>query len=146
TMLVDRTKLSKPSVLAALVLLVLQGYAEALGSSRQRLYRLDARHPLAPALSALFAAEEGRFNAVLDAIGAAASDAGATAAWLYGSVATGQDGPHSDVDVVVVAGSEDCEAVAMKVRDRLRETGDRLRFSAAVVCLASTDVMRLARE
>lgn len=146
TMLVDRTKLSRPSVLAALEMLSQHGYVDALGSPHLRLYRLDTKHPLVPILSQLFAAEEARFDAVLDAIRAAANDVGVAAAWLYGSVAKGEDRPGSDVDIVVVDGSGDSEVMTAKVREALREKEDALRFSASVVGVDHADVMRLARE
>lgn len=146
TTLVDSTKLTRPSVLAALEQLAQQGYVEALGSSRLRLYRINHRHPLVPVLSALFAAEHERFHAVMDAIRAAADDAGVTAAWLYGSVARGEDGPDSDVDVVVVDASGNARSATAKVREALHEKQDTLRFSASVVGLDRADIVRLASE
>src|SRR5579872_2353215 len=91
-LLATRTRLTKPSVLASLHHLAAMGYVEALGSSRQSLYRIDHRHPLVPSIIALFTAEDDRFQTIIAAVRAAAIAAEATAAWLYGSVARGEDG------------------------------------------------------
>jgi predicted nucleotidyltransferase len=145
TMLVERTGLTRPSVLGSLDQFVRQGVVQVLGSQHARLYRVDQGHPLAEPLSKLFEEEDRRFRAVMDALRAVAADAGASAAWLYGSVARGGDAPGSDVDVVVVAPAK-IDLVAAKVRDELREREDALRFSASVVGLDYANVVRLAAE
>jgi predicted nucleotidyltransferase len=145
TTLAQRSKLTKPSVLASLDHLAGLGYVEPLGTLRQRLYRIDSKHPLVPALSDLFSAEDQRFQSIIEAIRAAAIDAGATAAWLYGSVARGEDRPDSDVDVALVASGNAGSAKA-KMREALRGREDTLRFSASVLGLDADDIVRLAAE
>jgi predicted nucleotidyltransferase len=145
TTLAERTKLTKPSVLASLDHLAGLGYVEVLGSLRQRLHRIDAKHPLVPAVSALFAAEDHRFESIIEAIRAAVIDAGVTAAWLYGSVARGEDRPDSDLDVALVYPGNAGSAKA-KVRETLREREDTLRFSVSVLGFDADDIARLANE
>jgi predicted nucleotidyltransferase len=141
--LVERTKLTRPSVLATLAALTSQGLVEALGASH-RLYRFDHSHPLAPALSALFAAEDERFRGIIQSLRTAAVDAGADAAWLYGSVARGEDRPDSDIDVAAVSAPGRAESTKARLRELLRDTEDRLRFSASVIVLEPGDIPRLA--
>ncbi|GIK96234.1 MAG: hypothetical protein BroJett029_04430 [Alphaproteobacteria bacterium] len=145
TTLAQRCTLTKPSVLASLEHLTKLGYVEPLGTQRQRLYRVDAKHPLTGVISDLFSAEDQRFHSIVEAVRTAAIDAGATAAWLYGSVARREDRPDSDVDVVLVA-SGDVGAAKEKMSEALRDREDALRFSASVVELDADDVVRLAAD
>ena len=145
TMLVERTRLSKPSVLAALAHLSGLGYIESLGSHRQRLHRIDSKHPLASSISSLFLTEDHRFQAIIEAIRKAATEAGAAAAWLYGSVARAEDRPDSDVDVALVS-TRNAGAAKGKMRDALREVEGALRFSTSVVSVDTDDIRRLVRE
>lgn len=144
-MLAQRSRLTRPSVLAALDHLAALGFVDSIGSVRQRLHRIDNRHPLAPAISALFAAEADRFDRIIEAVQAAATESGVAAAWLYGSVARGEDRPGSDIDIAIVA-STDLATEKMAVRDALRAFEGELRFSASVVALDAADIRRLAQE
>jgi predicted nucleotidyltransferase len=145
TTLTERSKLTKPSVLASLDHLAGLGYVEVLGSLHQRLYRIVAKHPLIPALSALFTAEDHRFQSIIEAIRTAAIGAGATAAWLYGSVARGEDRPGSDLDVALVFPGNAGSAKA-KLRETLREREDALHFSISVLGFDADDIVRLSDE
>lgn len=143
-----RTKLSKRAVQLSLQALETMQIVEGLGSARSRLYRLQRNHPLAPAVAALFRAEEERFDAVLDAIRSAAQRGGerVLAVWLYGSVARGQDRPDSDLDVAVVADAADPSALISTFREALQDAETKLAFSASAVALGCEDVIRLAAE
>jgi predicted nucleotidyltransferase len=145
TALVEQSRLTKPSVLASLGHLTELGYVEALGTQRQRLYRIDGRHPLVSALSALFAAENDRFQSIIAAIRASAIDAGVTAAWLYGSVARGEDRPDSDLDVALVD-LADAGSAKTRMRERLREQEDALRFSVSILGFDADDIQRLSTD
>lgn len=144
-MLSERSKLTKPSVLASLAHLEALGFVLSLGSSRSRLYRIDDKHPLAPKLTALFVEEDHRFGRIMSGIHKAAHDAGVAAAWLYGSVARGEDGWDSDIDLAIVT-DEDAVAVKTKVREALRDREDLERFSASVLGFHTDDIVRLAAE
>jgi len=144
-MLAERSRLTRPSVLAALDHLAALGFVESIGSVRQRLHRIDRAHPLAPTLSALFAAEADRFDRIIEGIRAAAAKVGVAAAWLYGSVARGEDGADSDLDLAVVA-SRDLGVEKAALRDALRALEGEWRFSASVVALDAADIRRLVRE
>lgn len=144
-MLSERSKLTKPSVLSSLEYLEALGFVESLGSSRSRLYRIDGKHPLGPALAALFVAEDHRFGRIMSGIHKAALDAGVAAAWLYGSVARGEDRWDSDIDIALVT-YDDAVTMKTKVREALRDQEDALRFSASVLGFGPDDIVRLAAE
>jgi predicted nucleotidyltransferase len=145
--LVKRTGLAKASVRQALQILETMKIVETLGAERSRLFRVQRTHPLAAVLDGLFQEEERRFEAVLSAIRVAASRCvGLTAAWLYGSVARGEDHETSDVDIAVVGESEAVPLIEQALREALVEAEERLAFRASVVAIDLHDVLRLAAE
>ncbi|MEQ9330237.1 nucleotidyltransferase domain-containing protein [Thalassobaculum sp.] len=146
--LVRRTGLAQSSVREALMGLEPLGIVRALGQGRVRLYRVACDHPLSAPLEVLFQAEEERYQAILDAIRNAVREFGddVLAAWLYGSVARGEDGPTSDVDIAVVIKADEVSRVADGIRERLMDAEDRLVFHLSVVPVDEDDVRRLDRE
>lgn len=142
------THLTRQTVLSTLGQLVELRLVTPIGGSRSRSYRLDAGHPLAPALTALFAAETARADRVLDGVrrAARAMPEAVRAVWLYGSVARGDDVATSDVDVaVVVASPARLDDVVEAFRDRLRDVEAAEYVVTSVVGLADEDVRRLSR-
>jgi len=146
--LVSRTGLAKTSVWAGLTSLEDTGVVLVAGTGRARLYSLRVDHPLHSALGALFEAEERRFEAVLDAIRAAAGgcEPAVLAVWVYGSVARGQDRPGSDFDIAVLATDEAPASVSDTMRESLQQAGSSLGFTPSVVSICKQDASRLARE
>jgi predicted nucleotidyltransferase len=145
--LVKRTGLAKASVRQALQILETMKIVETLGAERSRLFRVQRKHPLAAALDELFQEEERRFEAVLSAIRVATDRCvGLTAAWLYGSVARGEDRETSDIDVAVVGEPEAMPLIEQTLREALVEAEERLAFRASVVAIDTRDVLRLAAE
>ena len=120
------------------------GVVRAEGQGRVTGYRLDADHPLAPAIAALFVAEEARADRVFEAIRAAAAPRAPRALWLFGSAARGEDTPGSDVDVAVVFAAGTPEAALEAVRAALHPTEEAERVTISVVGLWPADVARLA--
>ena len=120
------------------------GIVRPEGQGRVTAYRLDASHPLAPAITALFAAEAARVDRVLDAVRAAAAPHQPTAVWLFGSVARGEDVPGSDVDVAVVFPAGRPDAALAAIREALALTEDAERVAISVIGLWPADVARLA--
>lgn len=118
------------------------------GTGRSVLYRLRPDHPLAAALSALFEAEERRFEAILDSARQAVESAGPglVALWLFGSVARGDDRISSDLDLALVARPEALHRLVDALRDGLVAPAERMGFSPSVVGLGIDDVVRLAAE
>jgi predicted nucleotidyltransferase len=144
--LAEATNLTKPSVLSALGQLAKTGPVEVLGSDRQRLYRFDENGPLGAALVALFAAENQSYRNVLETIRNSAEELGAEAAWVYGSVANGQDGPGSDIDIAVVGATGAAAALAKALRDRLVDAPGAPRSTVSVIGVDARDIARLERD
>lgn len=143
--LAARTGMTAQGVRATLAALERSGAVEAIGSARARLYRARRSHPLAPALEALFRDEEDRHAAILAAVtDAAGSEPDIYAAWLYGSVARGEDRHDSDLDIVIVT-QVGCRTIcSARMRSNLNEAAERLAFTPSIVSLDRDDVRRLA--
>jgi predicted nucleotidyltransferase len=121
--------------------LVRQRLVKVHGSGRTRLYELDANHPLASSLAALFHAEQGRWDALISSIRDVLDCHGAvSAAWLYGSVARGDDAPDSDVDIALVVGSQ---AVADQVREALMPLEDAQQIRISLTALTAKELAAL---
>jgi predicted nucleotidyltransferase len=144
--LVSRTGLAKATVRIGLMSLERAGVVSVAGSGRAHLYAVQARHPLYAALDSLFEAEERRFEAVLQVIREAAHGCGPelVAAWLYGSVARGEDRLGGDLDIAVVASEDALEMTLAAMRGALRPAGEAFGFAPSVVGLGTNDVARLA--
>lgn len=146
--LVRQTDLAQSSVREALIGLEVLGIVRALGQGRVRLYRVERAHPLSAPLEALFQAEGERYQAIVEAIRNAVHEFGddVLAAWIYGSVARGEDGATSDIDIAVVIKADEVSRVADGIRERLMDAEDRLVFHLSVVPVDEDDVRRLDRE
>ena len=96
-----------------------------LGRGRARAFTVAADYPFAGVLRDLFAAEVERARALFQALRKVLDDYDVESAWMYGSVARGEDGPGSDVDIAVVLGdgrqqSQALEEALMDVEDRFQ--------------------------
>lgn len=138
------THLAHLSVLTGLRTLVAAGVVQRIGEGRAHLYSLDGRHPLSHALGALFEAERNRFRALLGVVrdAAQACTPKPLAAYVYGSVARGQDTLASDLDILVVAAGSDIQVLADSMRDGLRQPGEHLGFIPSVVGIGQDEVAR----
>jgi predicted nucleotidyltransferase/DNA-binding transcriptional regulator YhcF (GntR family) len=146
--LVRDTRVSPNGVRDALRLLEQAGVVDALGSGRTRLYATRRANPLTEPLEALFTAEKLRFDQVTDSIRQAASAPHVAAAWLFGSVARGEDTAASDTDIAIVIDAPETAvpAIADAVRDRLADAGRILAFTPSVIALSLRDLRRLRHE
>jgi predicted nucleotidyltransferase len=119
-----------------------------LGSGRAHLYRRRRSHPLSQILLELFREEENRFAAIVGKIREAAETCRPrlTAAWIYGSVARGDDHPASDLDVAAVAATNDAPEVEQRLREALLGAEEELVFRASVIALGEDDVVQLAAQ
>lgn len=123
--------------------LVSQGMVSVLGQPRSQLFTVAAQHPLAEALQTLFERERIRWDVLQDAWREGlAGERDIRSAWLYGSVARGDDAPRSDVDVALVV-NEDSLDVKHRVRDAVQALGDRLNVHFSTVVLTPADVAAL---
>lgn len=123
--------------------LVSQGMVAVLGQPRSQLYTVVDRHPLAAALKGLFEQERANWVALQHGLQRGlASQKEIRSAWLYGSVARGEDEPRSDVDVVLVL-NDDTLDTAHRARDAVQALGDRLNVHISAVVLTPTELARL---
>jgi predicted nucleotidyltransferase len=142
------TRLTPNGTRDALRALERTGVVESFGSGRTLLFAGVREHPVIAALDALFTAERTRFDDILASIKVAAAIPPVAAAWLFGSVARGEDGVGSDFDVAVVIDkpASEVSAAADAVRDRIREHERRLGFAASIVPMSPADLRRLRSE
>ena len=120
-------------------MLARQQLVKAHGSGRSRLYTLSAGHPFADALTTLFQQEHKRWEHLLAMVREtlARPGAGVHAAWLYGSVARGEDTPHSDLDIALLVSSHE---VADRVREDLMSLEDEQHVHFSVTALMPKDL------
>lgn len=119
--------------------LVRQRLVKAHGSGRTLLYELNDEHPLASSLASLFQDEQSRWDGLLSSIRDVLERQGAavSAAWLYGSVARGEDSPASDVDIALVVRSH---AVADQVREALMPLEDAQQIRISLTALTAKEL------
>ncbi|TPN35419.1 nucleotidyltransferase domain-containing protein [Mesorhizobium sp. B1-1-6] len=122
------------------------GIVSSEGTGRARLYRFNHKHPLGASLEALFEQEGLGYSNILTVIADVVSAVrpNVLAAWIYGSVARGEDRPDSDLDIAVVSSSEKLESALQEIREGLRPHGEALGFNLSVVGLTVEDVARLS--
>ena len=144
--LAEQTRLSAQAVRNTLSALGEGGLVEQLGQGRSRLYRADSGHPLYLPMAALFRAEAERFETVVDGLASAAEHLTPTpmGLWIYGSVARGDDTPHSDIEVVLVTADHEVDTPVERLGELLAPLQDVQRVWISVVGLAPTDVRRLS--
>lgn len=143
--LANQTRLSRSNVHKALQKLMAGLVVKELGTGRSVLYQIATQHPLVPALTALFEAETGRVNRVIEAIRRAADGHApfVLGAWLYGSVARGEDTSKSDLDVAIVVDEEPADRITKAIREDIEpmETGEGVTVS--VIGLSPSEFLRL---
>jgi predicted nucleotidyltransferase len=141
-----RTKLSLPSVRAALRRLLDVELAGVVGAGRSLVCELSKDHPLGPALIALFDAERKQADTVFRSVRTAAAslDPRPLGVWLFGSVTRGEDEAASDIDVAVVSAQSRVTAQAEALRDAIARALPAQVHRISVVALSPGDVRRLA--
>lgn len=121
-----------------------QRLVRAHGSGRAQLYELNAGHPLAPSLAAVFRAEQQRWDGLMEAIRETLKrHAAVTSAWLYGSVARGEDTPGSDVDIALLVRSQ---VVADQVREALMPLEDAHQIRISLTALTMEELAALPQD
>ena len=146
SVLAEKTRLTRQAVHDALGSLRVTKIVQAEGSGRAILYQINRRHPLAQGITELFVEEYARTRAVLDQIRVVLDEArvSPTAAWIYGSVARGEDAPHSDVDLALLfADIDEVEDATEAVRMGLHCLAEEQMLSFSVMGLSYADVCRL---
>ena len=134
--------LSPPGARLVLDALVRLQLVRAHGSGRSRLYALNEAHPFAAALESLFRRERERWDQLLDEIVQIFARRGSAvrAAWLYGSVARGEDGADSDLDLALLVSFS---SVADQIREDLMPLEDRQHIRISVTALTPAELSAL---
>jgi predicted nucleotidyltransferase len=124
--------LSRQGTYQTLNSLVSQRLVRVLGQARSQLFTMDTNHPLSPGLKELFGHEQSRWDELLQVLrDTFQTNKDIHAAWYYGSVARGEDEPHSDLDIAVIAPDGRVDETVESVRQALREVEDRLYISCS---------------
>ena len=114
------------------------GVVTAKGSARTQLFELAAVHPFRQPILQLFEAERAVWEDLVARLRERLKKrAGVQAAWLYGSVARGEDTPTSDIDVALLVSAPD---VGDKVREDLMPIEDELGVRVSVTALTLQDL------
>ena len=111
------------------------------GSARTQLFEFAAVHPLRNPILELFKAERTAWEDMVARLRERLKKrVDVKAAWLYGSVARGEDTPASDIDLALLVSSTD---VADQVREDLMPVEDELNIHVSVTALTSQELAAL---
>ena len=120
-----------------------QGLVTVLGMSRSQVFTLNQHHPFASLIKDMFTTEQCRWEAIDQGLRQALQAQRAVrSAWLYGSVARGEDTPGSDIDVAFVTEGESSDAVSA-VREALHSLEEQFQVHISSVALTPEDVAQL---
>lgn len=138
--IVPLAQLSYRGVRIALDGLVAAGLVVGLGRKGTQMFQLVPTHPLATPLKELFAQERAWWENTLSNLRKElAGQPSVRAAWMYGSVARGDDGPDSDTDLAVLAASADSETM-QAARDAIGEVAEMLQLNASIIVISPTEL------
>ena len=144
TALAQRTGLSKPGVRKALEALATSDAVSAVGSGKTVLYRIGP-HPIMSAVGRLFEEEEKLYaDATIALRDVVNRQDDVLAAWIYGSVARGEEGLGSDLDVVLVVNNSP-DAVTEKVREAIAASRGPFAIPVSIIGLAAKEVLTLSK-
>jgi predicted nucleotidyltransferase len=140
--LAQQAGLSAKGARLVLETLVRQQLVKAYGAGRTQMYALSDAHPFAGAIATLFQEEGRRWERLLatvrDVLGGYGSEV--SAAWLYGSVARGEDTPESDLDLALLVTSAD---VTDRVREALMPVEDEHHIHISLTGLTADELAAL---
>jgi predicted nucleotidyltransferase len=121
---------------------------DIVGQGRYVSYQFNAKHPLAPAITALFDAERQRVDAVFEHIRKTAESLNPApiAVWLYGSAARGDDTMQSDMDLAVVGRESDVCLQTEVIRDALLDKADCWMVQPSVIRLSTDAIAEMDRD
>lgn len=140
--LARRAGLSPKGARQVLEALVGQQLVLLHGSGRAQVYALSTSHPFSGAIAALFEAEALRWERLMTQLRGALSARGTDvqAAWLYGSVARGEDTPQSDLDIALLVASA---AVTDSIREALMPIEDEHHIHISLTGLTPSELAAL---
>ena len=121
--------------------LQLAGMVTSTEADYGALFQPAADHPLLAALTALFDAEQLRFDAIDDALMAATENEWITAAWLVGGQARAED-----LIIIITPDPDQVDELAEGVRQALHEKCGRQGTNITVAGLAMADVRKFRAQ
>lgn len=139
-----RARINRAGAGRTLLALARGGVVTQVGTGRYLLYRLDAAHPLAPALRALFDREAERGAALFDGLRAAADamEPRPVAVWMLGG-----DGSHAaPAELVLVGDADHLGAQSAGLRERLASLDAEWRIDAVVATFTPQDVVQAVTQ
>lgn len=147
TIIAARARVARQSASNAIARLTEIGAVESVGEPRGAMFRLNAEHPLAPALRALFQTEAQRVEQLFDAVrkAARAMKPAPIAIWLYGSVARGDDRPDSDIDLAILSPTGHSSAQEMALTEALYPFLGKLTSRMSIIGMTRADIRRMKR-
>jgi predicted nucleotidyltransferase len=95
------------------------GLARRQIAGRSHVWRWNTSNPLTTPLEKLFLVEGGLLSAVSEAIRPALVTAHVRRAVIFGSVARGEEGPHSDIDLFVEVADEGDRVILLRALERV---------------------------
>jgi predicted nucleotidyltransferase len=144
TQIASASGLTPQGTRLVLDVLAAQGIVTVKGSARTQLFELATVHPFRHPILELFAAERAIWEDLVARLRERLKKrAGVRAAWLYGSVARGEDTPVSDIDVALLVSSRD---MADKVREDFMPIEDELKVHVSVTALTSQELAALHED
>ncbi len=149
TLLAQRTGITDQSVRNTLATLSGARLLRRYGHGRAAAYQLDPSHPVSRMLIALYQAESQRISAIYASVREAAErlEPRPVAVWMYGSVARHEDGPASDLDLLLIVDDAHLtEQLADAFRRELEAVEDEHRLTISVVPVNKDDVVRLSTQ
>ena len=145
-MLCCRKGLAPNKVRSTLAKLVAQGIARQSGPTNQRVFCINDNHPLGPPLCSLFGFEAERTEEIFWYIRRSAENAtdGAYSIWLHGSVARNIDAVGSDVEIGIIAPTEDLAELLEIAEETLENAAEKFVFPFKLQGFDPADVANLA--
>lgn len=144
TQLAAQAGLTPQGVRNVLEDLGLQGAVQVLGSGRTRLFRVRPEHPMTGAVASLFTAERAQWESFLTSLREVlVKQSDVVGAWLYGSVARGEDGPESDVDIAVLL---ERDRQSEHIRDEFSMLEQQLNASFSIITLKRRELAKVNRS
>lgn len=144
----QRTRLSLPSVRAALRRLIQLDLVAAIGAGRTMVCSMRMEHPLSHGITSLFDAERAQADTLLRAMRETAQQIipAPVAVWVYGSAARGTDTPDSDTDVAFVSSASAPTIDAEIFRERLTQITPERASRISVISFNPEELRKIAKE
>jgi predicted nucleotidyltransferase len=147
-LIADRAQINRSGAGRTLAHLTQARVVEIVGLGRYVSYQFNPKHPLGPAIIALFQAERQRVDEIFAHIRTTAEGLSPqpVAIWLYGSAARGHDTLQSDMDIAVVGKEPDVRQQTETIRNALLDEADRWMIQPSIIRLSTDAIAEMDRD